>query len=127
MARPAVGEFGRYVGVQLLAYALEWAVYLGVRAVGLGPLPSNAVGKAVALVFAFFCHRSFTFRSQDSRVGQQAVRYFATFLVNVVISTSLLWLLDRYLPEWIAKGVSDVVAVFVSYLLAKRIVFRSGG
>jgi putative flippase GtrA len=125
MLKQSAGEFGRYFLVQVAAYAVEWAAFLGLRYGGVDLLPANVLAKVAALCFAFVCHRIFTFRAQQGHVVWQAARYLSAFVVTTTLSTWLLWLLHAWLPEWLAKGVSDAVIIFFSFFVAKLLVFSA--
>ncbi len=124
MHRQSAEEFGRYFLVQVVAYAVEWGAFLTARYLGVDLLIANVISKSAALVFAFFCHRAFTFRAQNANVLQQAFRYLLAFVGSTAASTFLLWALEPLLAEWPAKFVSDVAIVCVSFMIAKVLVFR---
>lgn len=124
MRRESAEEFGRYFLVQVAAYAVEWGAFLAARYLGVDLLVANVIAKSAALVFAFFCHRAFTFRVRNTDVVKQALRYFFAFLASATASTFLLWVLEPVLAEWLAKFVSDVAIVLASFLIAKTLVFQ---
>lgn len=125
MLKQSAGEFSRYFLVQVAAYAVEWTAYLVARYLQMDVLPANVLAKVVALCFAFFSHRAFTFRQHQGHVAWQAVRYLAGFAFNTAVSTYLLWLLQHYLSEFVAKFLSDTLIVAASFIIAKKIIFRS--
>lgn len=125
MLKQSAGEFGRYFIVQVAAYAVEWTTFFSLRYSGVDLLPANVLAKVAALCFAFVCHRMFTFKTHQGHVMWQAVRYISVFVFNTFVSTWLLWVLHDYLPEWLAKTISDTLIVFSSFFIAKLLIFRS--
>lgn len=120
-------KFVRYVGVQLLAYALDMGGFLlALDALGATPLPANVFGKVVAGAFAFFAHRSFTFRvAGQSNPASQALLYVALLALNIPLSSAVLAGLLNVVPQAVAaKFLSDVICVGLTYWLSKRFVFR---
>ena len=93
-------SFIRYVGVQLIVYAVEFGSFLFLVGVGwLGPVTANALLKAAAAVLAFIMHRYFTF-PQDKDLPDrasphciQALRYGFLLGLNIPVSSLILYLL----------------------------------
>jgi len=83
------------------------------------------MAKVAALCFAFVLHRIFTFRTHQGHVFWQALRYLSAFAFNTAVSTWLLWFFHAYMPEWLAKGLSDTLIVFSSFFIAKLLIFRT--
>ncbi len=118
--------FGRYVGVQILAYGIDMGGFLAILALGGEPLLANVIAKLAAGGFAFLAHRRLTFAvHQSSAAGGQLLRYSLLLALNVPLATGLLALL---LP-WIAvpaaaKFIADVVCVGLTFLASRWLVFR---
>jgi putative flippase GtrA len=127
MLKQSANEFVRYFLVQVAAYAVEWAAYLAARHFNVDILPANVAAKVTALCFAFFSHRAFTFRTHQGHVLWQAVRYLAGFAFNTTISTFLLWVFHTQLqlPEVGAKILADTLIVAASFVIAKKLIFRT--
>ena len=119
-------RFVRYVGVQVLAYAVDLGGFLALVHLGVaGPVVANLVCKACAGLFAFTVHRMFTFgiRGSSSR-ATHAVRYFALLAVNTPLSSAILAALLEIIPlVSAAKILADVLTVALSYVLTARVVF----
>jgi putative flippase GtrA len=121
-------RFVRYVSVQVLAYGLDMGGFLLALKLTAAPLLANICGKLLAGVFAFFTHRSFTFRlAGHHRHHRQAVMYFALLAFNIPLSTTVLWLVLHLLSAYpvAAKFLADVVCVLLTYWLSKTYVFVS--
>ena len=120
-------KFVRYVGVQVAAYAIDMGGFLvALYGLGVTPLPANVFGKLLAGAFAFFAHRSFTFRVVgQSNPAKQAVRYVALLAFNLPLSSVVLAGMLHLVPQPMpAKFLSDVICVAITYWLSKRFVFQ---
>lgn len=121
--------FARYVAVQLAAYAFDFGTFVALLwGVAADPVAANVVAKSVAGAFAFYAHRSFTFRVTGTRIGGEAVRYGLLLALNVPVASGLLALLLVVVPHApTAKVLADVVCVGLTFLLTRHGVFRSEG
>lgn len=120
--------FLRYLVIQVLAYGIDMGAFLFVLFVGWAdPIVANVISKLAAGTFAFVAHRSFTFGVAGAGfAGRQAVRYFLVLAVNVPIASAILGLVLLWIPHpAIAKFLSDVVCVALSYVLSKRFIFNT--
>lgn len=121
--------FARYVAVQLAAYALDFGAFIALLwGVAADPIAANVAAKVIAGTFAFFVHRSFTFRVAGTRIGGEAVRYGLLLALNVPVASGLLALLLAVVPHApTAKVLADVVCVGLTFLLTRHGVFRGIG
>jgi putative flippase GtrA len=118
--------FARYGLVQVFAYVIDMGTFLLVLWTGLsGPLLANVAAKVAAGLFAFAAHRHFTFGTGErGNTLAQGLRYFALLALNIPLSSGLLALLLPWIPQSaVAKFISDVVIVAVTYWVSKVIVF----
>lgn len=119
-------RFLRYLIVQVLAYGIDMGGFIFLSTyLHVHPLAANVASKILAGVVAFVAHRGFTFRlSGTDRKGEQAVRYFVLLGLNVPMSAAILWLMLHVIPHNVlAKFVTDVMCVFLTYWLSKKFVF----
>jgi putative flippase GtrA len=119
--------FLRYLLIQVFAYGIDMGIFLLIIHSHLsGPIIANIASKLAAGCFAFVAHRRFTFNVMGSGlVGGQALRYFVVLAVNVpVASVILLFFLLWIPPPVVAKFLSDIVIVSLSYMLSKKFIFR---
>jgi len=118
--------FARYVLIQILAYAMDMGGYVLCLLIGLtGPVVTNMLAKTSAGLFAFFAHRHLTFVS-GARTDRthQAVRYFILLGLNVPFASAALALLLVWVSApVIAKLLSDVLSVGLTFWLSKNFVF----
>lgn len=120
--------FLKYVAIQVFAYVIDMGLFLLVLYLGIvGPIGANVISKLAAGSFAFLAHRSFTFNvAETGMVTKQAVRYFLVLAVNVPVASAILGLIFMWLPiPVIAKFISDIVSVGLSYLLSKHFIFNA--
>jgi GtrA-like protein. len=87
---------------------------------------ANMISKVLAGVFSFAAHRAFTFRVINAKGrAQQAVRYFTLLALNIPLSalilSAMLWITSM---EVVAKILSDVLLVLISYAQSKFIIFK---
>lgn len=116
--------FGRYLGVQVVAYSIDMGGFLLLTFV-LEPLPANVLSKIAAGIFAFIAHRRITFNVHGHSDGRtQLVKYALLLAVNIPISSGLLALLLPWLsPPTLAKFVSDVACLGLTFVLSRHLVF----
>jgi putative flippase GtrA len=121
-----VRQFLRYVGVQLVAYAIDMGVFLGLG-LFLAPLWANVGAKVAAGAFAFIVHRRLTFAGHaQGAAGPQLMRYALLLALNVPLASLLMWLLMPVLqPVVLAKFGADVASVALTFFLSRQLVFRA--
>lgn len=119
-------SFVRYLIVQLLAYAVDMGGFLIAIKYGFQePVSANLLGKVGAAVFAFALHRTVTFQVGGSPDGKsQALRYSLLFVLASFLSSLILLAVQTILPfPPLAKFVSDVLCVLLTYQASKSFVF----
>lgn len=118
--------FLRYVAVQLAAYAIDMGVFFALFAPGLAtPAIANLVGKVAAGLFAFFAHRHYTFQVRIPH-GRAiaAIKYFTLLAFNAPISSLILMGILTFVANVVlAKVLSDVVSVGLTFALTRWLVF----
>jgi putative flippase GtrA len=125
-AKHLTGEAGKYLAIQLAAYAVEMTtfqifIFLDLKLIAVG----NVAGKLAAGVFAFFMHGNVTFRGSKSRSFTSRVLLYALVLVlNSVISTALLiFLVYLGMNVTLGKLFSDVVLIIGSFAVTRQLIF----
>lgn len=120
-------SFAIYILVQVIAYVWDFSVYYVLfHFFGVAPVLANVVSKTAAGVFAFFCHRRFTFRAHvGEKISRQATWYFISLLINIPISSLLLWGIMRGgAGPILAKLLSDGGGLILNFAISKFITFR---
>lgn len=124
---PKLPTFSVYVIFQIVAYGLDFGTfYLLAKVLDLNLVCSNVLGKLVAGAFAFAAHRYVTFFSEVREgIVFQALKYIAALVANSVVGSLLLVLINQFVPSIsVSKLISDVIAVLLSYILSKFVIFR---
>lgn len=119
-----IGMFSRYLGVQVVAYVIDMGGFLLMNAL-LGPLAANVVSKIAAGIFAFIAHRRVTFKVHGhGSQHAQLLKYAFLLALNIPLSSSLLALLLPWIaPNALAKLVSDVACVGLTFAVSRYLVF----
>lgn len=120
-----IRTFGRYLGVQVIAYGIDMGGFLLLNAL-LGPLSANVLSKITAGIFAFVAHRRVTFKVHGHSDGRtQLLKYALLLALNIPVSSGLLALLLPWLapPNALAKLVSDAACIGLTFVLSRYLVF----
>ena len=118
-------QASKYVAVQLLAYCVDWAVFLALFTAFDAAFFANLAAKCSALVIAFILHRNFTFNASSGNSVGQGVSYFSLGVSVSIASSFLLVLFSKAMPEAAAKLISDVILIFATFLISKFFIFKS--
>jgi putative flippase GtrA len=114
--------------IQVFAYGIDMGVFLFLIQFNLvGPISANIFSKLAAGCFAFVVHRRYTFNvAGASLMRRQAVRYFIVLAANVPVASALLVFILIWVPlPVVAKFLSDIVMVVLSYALSKKFIFNT--
>lgn len=93
---------------------------------GIPPAAANAISFCLAVVVNFSGYRWWSFAGDHGIRGRtQFIAYLALALVNVTVTTAIIYRLDRLgTPPWIAKlGCMAMVTVW-NYFLLNYVIFR---
>jgi putative flippase GtrA len=129
MTARLTGQVVRYGLVGLLVLALDYAVFAGFLALLPGQhLAANIAGKLAGACVGFVLHKYVTFAGdQADRTGRQALSYTLLLGFNLLLSSTLLWLLvDRLtFNAYGARLFVDAVVISVSFLGSKLWVYKA--
>jgi putative flippase GtrA len=129
MTAKLTGQVARYGLVGLLVLALDYAVFAGLLVLLPGQhLAANIAGKLAGAAVGFVLHKYVTFAGeQTDGTGRQALSYVLLLGFNLLLSTTLLWLLvnNLVLNAYGARMIVDAVVISVSFLGAKLWVYRA--
>lgn len=120
--------FSRYAAVQVGTYAVDMGTFLlAISVFGWHPLAANVLAKSIAGTIAFIAHRRLTFGVHGQRGGRyQLVKYVLLLALNVPLSSGALALVLPWIgPDALAKFISDVLCMGITFLLARHFVFTS--
>lgn len=119
--------FVRYILVGIASALIEFSLFsLLYQWAGWRLLVANGLALAVAIVFNFLLHRSWTFR-QKREAGRQLRRYLFMQLVAVALNNGLVWLfVERfgwYAP--LAKLLEIGIVFLWSFSFSRLVVFAA--
>ncbi|WP_197460166.1 GtrA family protein [Sphingorhabdus sp. M41] len=120
----------RYLIVGGLVFAFDFGVFTGLLL--LNPhwlFAANIAGKIGGALLGFFLHRHFTFSWQKrQRASTQFISYGAVLLLNLIISSGLVYLfvISMNIEALIGRLFSDIVTIVLAFLLSRNLVFRRG-
>lgn len=112
----------------VLATAVDFLIMrFLVQAAGVWYVAASAIGTLFGGITHFLISRTWVFRAGEGRWSDQLGRYLLVWMGNLLLNTSVLYLLTHYagINYQIAKiGIAIGVAVFYNYVLQKRFVFN---
>lgn len=90
-----------------------------------GPVWANVVAMLFAGFLAFILHRYLTFRVTEIVAMQgQAFRYFLFIALNLPLASVILALFLLWFPDlFVAKYISDVICIGLTFLVSKHLIF----
>jgi putative flippase GtrA len=118
--------FLKYLAVQVLAYVIDMGIFiLIVSLTFISPIGANVLSKFFAGIFAFIVQRKFTFNIQANyQTRKQAALYFLVLIINIPIASTVFFLTLYLVSDAVlAKFLSDIACVGISYLLSKHLIF----
>lgn len=114
----------RFAIVGAITTTLDVVLFTSLVMMALAPALANVLSYSTGIVVSYQLNRSWTFRTARSYV--QAMKFGASTLTGLLLSTILVTLLASLIPAPAAK-VASVPIVFVwNYLMARLWVFQAG-
>lgn len=113
---------GRFAVVGATTTGLDFVLFSALIAMALVPALANLLSYSCGIVVSYVLNRSWTFRAAHSHV--QALKFVASTLAGLLISTFLVATLSTLVPPLAAKVVSVPVVFAWNYLSARLWVFR---
>lgn len=89
-------------------------------------LAATVFSRIVSGIVNFQLNRHISFESQEP-AANEAVRYGMLFVVQMLLSGSLVAIVSLVLPTMLTKVIVDIGLFFFSYVVQKKWVFRKGG
>jgi len=108
---------------------LDWAVFVGLTALGLMPISANVAGRVAGALVGFWANGRVTFSVPGSpRLGRRRfARYLVLWVILTLLSTVLVTLLAEQLSlevAWLAKPVVEGGLAVLSFLVSRHWVYR---
>ena len=79
-------------------------LYLLRDVVGINQFLANVIGFVAAASSNYVLNRVWTFRSRETQVGVEYLKFILVSVVGLGINTGSLWLLTRLIPAWSGEG-----------------------
>ena len=79
-------------------------LYLLRDVVGINQFLANVIGFVAAASSNYVLNRVWTFRSRETQVGVEYLKFILVSVVGLGINTGSLWLLTRLIPAWTGEG-----------------------
>lgn len=124
-----IRQGGSFLIVGLAQLLLDWAVFVGVTALGMPVEPGNVVGRIAGMLLGFWLNGRFTFANAEKpKLGwTRFIRFLAVWLVLTILSTLLVGLAASHLGlahAWLAKPLVEGVLAAASFLFMRHFVYR---
>ena len=136
-ADPPSGDrsLGRFVAVGTIGFLIDGGILLVLTDwVGAGPLLARVPSFLVAVTCTWLIHRNWTFkgRSAASHPVGEFMKYFSTQLFGIAVNYGVFAALILIVPIFstrpiFALAIASLAAMALSYTLARKVVFKSGG
>ena len=87
----------------------------------------NVLAKAGGALLGFILHDQITFSgTKNLTAKKRLLRYCLLWLFTVTLAVALLYVFIEYLymPEMIAKIISDIIVIIIAFLVSKYTVFK---
>ena len=108
-------QFIKFNIVGLLNFLITTIVYFALRGLPYVGAYAYVIGYALGIVNSYICNKLWTFESKDTRTGKETALFLIVSLIALGLSQGVKYLLESSL------GVGDIIAYFVSLLLALAI------
>jgi putative flippase GtrA len=124
--RKDIRELIRFLGIGVIAVAIDFIVYFGILLTGILPSsPAKALSYFSGATVSFVGHRWFVFEATHKHPKQQilpfVLLYGSSLIINNISNELVLSVVDIKLLGWF---VSTAVAVLWNYLGMKFVVFK---
>lgn len=121
----SAAQFIRYASVGLLAAVVEYGLTIALTELsGVWYLLSGSAGYAAGFVISFTLNRVWSFKSKG-RLTRQLALYASLFMINLIVSNALLYLLTTVagLVYFISKLLVMGMVVLWNFVLYKKIIY----
>ncbi len=126
---PLLRQGSQYIVFGLLQLVVDWAIFVGVTALGLHAVPANLLGRTSGALLGFWLNGRYTFAGEDgAHLGWRRFRRFGLLWIGMTIaSTVLVHAVEMQLGlrwAWLAKPVVEGGLAMVTFFLLRRLVYR---
>ena len=87
---------------------------------------ANVIAWTVAVIFAYFANRIIVFRSKNSNVINEGIKFFLGRIFTLLLELALMALMISvmHINDQIAKIICQVVIIVSNYIISKIFVFK---
>lgn len=122
-------QSGSYLVVGGVQFAVDWAVFVGLSAMGIPAAPANVAGRVCGAVLGFWLNGRVTFaRGGQPRLGRaRLARFVAVWLLLTLLSTLLVGWTAHQLGlrhAWLAKPVVEFFMAALGFAAARCWIYR---
>ncbi|AKC87182.1 GtrA family protein [Pseudoxanthomonas suwonensis] len=126
---PLLRQGSHYIAFGVLQLLLDWALFVGLTALGMSATPANLASRTSAALLGFWLNGRYTFADgQGGRLGwRRFVRFWLLWLVMTAVSTVLVATVEVHLGlawAWLAKPVVEGGLAVVNFFLLRHVVYR---
>ena len=118
--------FYNYLFIQSIAYCIDLGIFFMIfQFSNKNEIIANLLSKIISAIFSFYFLRKFVFLNfKNSLILKQVNRFFLILILNLPISSLTIFLISKFISLAIlAKFISDVLCVLLSFWLTKNYTF----
>ncbi|OOG48141.1 hypothetical protein B0E52_03045 [Rhodanobacter sp. C06] len=109
--------------------AADWAVFVMLTALGVGPPEANVAGRIAGALLGFWANGRITFGAdRSSKLGRRHfAKFAASWLVVTLLSTYFVTIVADYLGlkmAWLAKPIVEGVLAMLTFFISRHWVYR---
>jgi len=120
-------QFSRFIVIGLISTLVNYLIFFGaLHYLSLQYLVASAIGFIGGVIVGFFCNKSWTFESRDTKSRDIVVKYSAVYLASLVIGMICLKIMVDFLyfsPE-LANFLVIGVTTCTNFVGVKTFVFK---
>lgn len=88
---------------------------------------SKSISMIISCIYSFFLNRSWTFQDSNGNTVRQIVTYSITQVINIFTNVFINQIVYNITnTKIVAYIVATMMAMFVNYILQKKVVFKGG-
>ena len=125
LAGGTAGQFIRYIVTGLSAFVIEYLVFLLLfRLMDVSTLISNPIAVTTGFIYSFLLNKFWSFRSR-SRMGIQFLMYLALFLINMLISSAVIYAGETMfsISPVLMKPITMCMIAMWNFVIYKKIIY----
>ena len=116
-----------YLFFGVLTTAISWgSCYIFCYLLPIGELFANVISWVAAVLFAFFCNRTWVFAAKGQCFWPEMGKFFASRLSTLAVEELIIFLFVTCLAfeAMAVKIIGNIIVLVLNYLLSKFFVFR---